>query len=122
MNRNLVLTGVAAAAIGVGAYYYFTQKSTVADIDGAPVPLPPAIVAANAVNIAKSRNHAFVFIKPHANTKTTQDHVFKTLFDLGINISAEVCWILLHSIDSNNQIFITYMVSTVIRVSLQLNK
>ena len=37
----------------------------------------------------KKKNSAFVFVKPHANTKASQDLVKKTLGERGITIKSE---------------------------------
>ena len=95
MERNhLVTTLVAAAAIGVGVYLYFNSSAIGESSTRSSPPAPttpattersiesqPAKPAAKETVLPaaapKLRNHAFVFIKPHANTLATQDLVVR---------------------------------------------
>jgi hypothetical protein len=118
-RRNLVTTLVAAAAIGIGFYLYTTTTTTTpapaasststtsTTTKAAAVPekteetkgsccSPAAEVVATAAPTAVTvptapalKNQAFVFIKPHANTKAVQELVSKTLKSKGIVVTTE---------------------------------
>ena len=92
MERNhLVTTLVAAAAIGVGVYFYLNSSSPISDSSSRSTPSPAPTTNERSIETQpakpvvketpapapalKLRNHAFVFIKPHANTPATQELV-----------------------------------------------
>lgn len=89
MERNhLVTTLVAAAAIGVGVYLYFNSSSVNESSRTSPVntndrptqskEMKPVVTETKS-EVTKLRNHAFVFIKPHANTPEAQDLVVSSI-------------------------------------------
>lgn len=96
MSKHLVSALVAVAAVGLGVYLYLSSSAAGSSSEEEPKPKPSAAApsepapyaapAPAAVEVATPpapalRNHAFVFIKPHANTQATRELVVLSFAD-----------------------------------------